>query len=285
MMQRAAAALLLAACALAPLARAAQDDSIAAALDDLQVRVRRDLPYGPQRRQRIDVYLPAQVKGPILMMVHGGAWAFGDKREPAMILPKVRHWTARGFVVVSVNYPMLPEARPLEQAREVARALAFVQRRAGAWGADARRVVLMGHSAGAHLVALLDAAPALAREEGAQPWRGTVSLDSAAMDVEALMRRQRLPLYERAFGDDPAYWRAASPTRRLTPDAPPLLAICSTRRRLSCAQARELAERANALGRNFQVEGVNKSHAGIDRELGLPGAYTDRVSRWIDSVL
>jgi acetyl esterase/lipase len=247
------ATLLLAAGVLVPAVHAQQDDSIAATMNDLQVRVQRDIAYGKHRLQRMDVYLPGQAQGPILLMVHGGAWAYGDKREGAMIVPKVRHWTARGFVVVSVNYRLLPEAHPLEQARDVARALAFVQKNAANWGADPRRVLLMGHSAGAHLVALLDADPALAREEGAQPWRGTVSLDSAAMDVGVLVRVQKVPLYERAFGNDPAFWQAASPTLRLTAEAPPLLAICSTRRRLSCAQARELAPRPAALGRRFQV--------------------------------
>ena len=264
---------------------AEQDNAIGAAMNDLQVRVERDLPYGPRPRQRIDAYLPTQPKGPILVMVHGGAWAFGDKSEAPMILPKARHWTAQGFVVVSVNYPMVPQADPLEQARDVARALAFVQRKAADWGADAQRVVLMGHSAGAHLVALLDASPALAREQGAQPWRGTVALDSAAMDVTRLMQARHPRLYDRAFGSDPAYWQAVSPLSRLAADAPPLLAICSTRRRDSCPQAQAFVQRAAALGRNFSLQGEDLNHREINRQLGLPGAYTDYVSRWISSIL
>jgi hypothetical protein len=70
-----------------------------------------------------------------------------------------------------------------------------------------------------------------------------------------------------------------------TSDAPPLLAICSSRRALSCPQARELARRAAALGRRFEVMPVDKSHGQVDRELGLPGAYTDQVSRWIAAIL
>ncbi len=65
---------------------------------------------------------------------------------------------------------------------DVARALAAVQARAGEWGGDASRVVLMGHSAGAHLVALLSADPTRAAAEGAGPWRSAVVLDSAAID-------------------------------------------------------------------------------------------------------
>jgi acetyl esterase/lipase len=54
-------------------------------------------------------------------------------------------------VVVSTNYRMLPLADPLEQARDVGRALAAVQARAAGWGADGRQIVLMGHSSGGHL--------------------------------------------------------------------------------------------------------------------------------------
>ncbi|MDE2605750.1 MAG: alpha/beta hydrolase [Burkholderiales bacterium] len=282
-MRRFAAVLLLAGSALA--GTVPQDDSAAAATNDLQVRVERDLAYGPDPLQRLDVYLPGTVRGPILLMVHGGGWAFGDKRAAAMILPKVRYWTARGFVVVSTNYRMLPEAAPLEQAGDVARALALVQRDAHGWGADPARVVLMGHSAGAHLVALLSADPALARAQGAQPWRGTVSLDSAAMDVPALMRARHLPLYDRAFGSDPAGWRSASPVQRFTSEAPPILAVCSSLRRDSCPRAEELRATAARLGRPVQVQGVAKTHAQVDHDLGLPGPYSDSVDRWISSIL
>jgi len=59
----------------------------------------------------------------------------------------------------------------------------------------------MGHSAGAHLVALLTAHPAFTQAEGALPWLGTVSLDSAAFDVVAVMSGRHLALYDRAFRD------------------------------------------------------------------------------------
>jgi acetyl esterase/lipase len=264
---------------------APQDDSIAAANNDLQVRVERDLAYGPHRRQRLDAYLPGTVRGPILLMVHGGGWAAGDKRAPAMVVPKVRHWTAQGFVVVSTNYRLVPDASPLEQARDVARALAFVQKAAPRWGADPARVVLMGHSAGAHLVALLGADPTLARNEGAQPWRGTVSLDSASLDIPGVMQRPHARPYDRAFGDAPAAWPPVSPLHRLVAGATPLLAVCSSRLRTSCAQSQAFRERAATLGVKVTVLPVDRTHMQVDDDLGLPGPYTDSVDRWISSIL
>ena len=162
-----------------------------------------DRAYGPHSAQRYDVYLPSRrpmQTMPIIVMVHGGGWAHGDKAHAPVVDNKVRRWVPRNVALVSVNYPMLPETPPLEQARHVARALASVQRDAPSWGGDPRQVVLMGHSAGAHLVALLTAHPPFTQAEGALPWLGTVSLDSAAFDVVAVMSGRHLALYDRAFG-------------------------------------------------------------------------------------
>lgn len=292
-MMRAAAALLAAMLVLAGPAASArgkhaapsQDNAIAAAMNDLQVRVEHDIAYGPDPRQRFDVYIPGTVRGPVLLMVHGGAWSIGDKRSPAMIIPKVRYWTARGWVVVSTNYRLLPEAHPLIQARDVALALARVQRIAGTWGADASNVVLMGHSSGGHLVALLGSEPALVREQGADPWRATIVLDSAGFDVPRLMGEPHARLYDRAFGNNPAYWRTVSPLHIVARDAPPVLAVCSRLRQASCPQAEAFSARAARIGVQVTVQGVDLDHADINRQLGLPGAYSESVDRWINSIL
>ena len=256
----------------------------AAAQADTAIQAVRDLAYGSDPLQRIDAYVPLHPAGPVLVMVHGGAWAFGDKSSPAMIRPKVAYWTARGYVVVSVNYRMLPAADPLAQANDVARALALVQQKAASWGADGQRVVLMGHSAGGHLVSLLQAAPLLAQAQGVKPWRGSIDLDGAALDVPALMRARHAPLYDRAFGRDPAFWESVSPLHALQgkPLAAPLLLVCSSLRRNSCPQAEAFAATAGA---RVTVLPEAKSHMAIDQELGLPGTYTDPVARWINSIL
>ncbi|MEJ8836705.1 alpha/beta hydrolase [Ramlibacter sp. AN1133] len=278
-------ALLRAALALPALpARAQQDNAIAAAMNDLAVRAERDIAYGSDRRQRFDAYLPGTAGGPLLLLVHGGAWSGGDKRSGGA-LAKVRYWTARGYVVVSTNYRLLPKAHPLEQARDVAQALAQVQRRASGWGADATHCVLMGHSSGAHLVALLSAEPALAREQGADPWRGTVCLDNPAFDVPALMNAPHAKLYDRAFGASHAYWRAVSPLHAMARDARRMLAVCSTRGPAACAQAQAFAARAERGGVKVEVQPVARGHMDIDRQLGLPGPYSESVERWISSIL
>lgn len=107
----------------------------------------------------------------------------------------------------------------------------------------------MGHSAGAHLVALLNAQPALAQRAGAAPWLGAVSLDSAVLDLPALMGAPHAPLYDEAFGDDPAYWAALSPYDQLVPGAAPFQFVCSTvRPDHPCQQAVHMARRVREAG-------------------------------------
>ncbi len=249
------------------------------------VRVVRDVAYGADARQRFDVYAPQAARGaPVIFMVHGGAWAFGDKSAPAVVRNKVARWLPRGYVFVSANYRMLPEAVPLEQARDVARALAAAQAQAASWGGDGARFILMGHSAGAHLVSLIAAAPRIALELGARPWLGTVELDSAALDVERVMSKGHLRLYDRAFGSDPALWAAASPLARLSAPGAPFLAVCSTRRADSCPAARAYAGRAQALGTRASVLEEDLSHREVNEQLGEDGAYTRAVEAFLDTL-
>lgn len=244
--------------------------------------VLRDIPYGGDIRQRMDVHLPPRPgNAPIILMVHGGAWAIGSRSAPGVVDNKARYWLRRGGIFISIGYRLLPDADPLAQAADVAAALAAVQRQARGWGGDPSRIALMGHSAGAHLVALLAADPAIAARAGAAPWRATVALDSAALDVGAIMARRHPALYDRAFGTDPEFWRRASPFQRLAQATAPMLLVCSSLRRDACPPAEAFAQRARALGSRAEVLPVALSHGAINAELGQPGAYTDAVDRFL----
>ena len=257
----------------------------AAAAEDA-IRTLHDLPYGPAREQRLDVYLPdaKATNAPVIAMVHGGAWAFGDKSNAQVVVNKSRRWVPRGAVFVSINNRLRPNANPVEQAEDVARAVAFIQREAKGWGADPAKLVLMGHSAGAHLAALLSADPARAKRFGAEPWLGTVVLDSGAMDVPQLMEGRHMPLFDRAFGSDPALWREASPHHALAPGAIPMLVVCSTQRVVSCAQARQFTRAAEKVGARVETLEQDLNHREINETLGLDSAYTRRVEAFMASV-
>ncbi|MRW89333.1 alpha/beta hydrolase fold domain-containing protein [Duganella sp. FT80W] len=246
------------------------------------VRLLANQSYGNDPRQRYDVYLPAHAeRAPVIFMVHGGAWRVGDKANAPVVQNKVARWATRGIIVVSINYRMLPSASVAIQAEDVASALSAAQARAAEWGGDSGKFVLMGHSAGAHLVALLASS---ASAHGAAPWLGTVALDSAAMDVPGLMNQRHFPLYDQAFGSDAAYWSTVSPLAQLKAGGKPLLLVCSSRRKDSCPQADAYASQARALGISVQVLPQDQTHGQINQTLGQPGAYTDAVERFLTSL-
>ena len=91
-----------------------EQDALPGSASALPAGVRRlpDVPYGPDARQRIDVYLPAHPhtgRAPMLVFVHGGAWMAGDRVRAARLPAKLTHWVAeRGWVVVSVGYRLVP---------------------------------------------------------------------------------------------------------------------------------------------------------------------------------
>ena len=248
-------------------------------------RVLRDIPYGEDLQQRFDVYLPpAPRNAPVLFIVHGGSWARGHKAHRGLIGNKAMYWLPQGYVLVSTDYRLLPDAGPKEQARDVANAVAEAQRRAPDWNADAERFVLIGHSAGAHLVSLLATRPdLLASAEAVRPV-GVISLDSAAMDVVRIMDSPRHPqLYDRAFGKERAYWIETSPYHALSREALPMLAVCSTRIATFCTQARTFADKARSLGVRVELLSQNLSHMEVNRRLGEPSPYTEAVAAFIRS--
>lgn len=247
--------------------------------------VKLDLSYGPDPAHCLDVYLPSERSTrAIVLVVHGGAWAIGDKSNPAVVAAKVAHWLPAGVVVVSVNYRLLRFAGPLQQAGDLARAIAWVQQRAKSWQADAARLVVIGHSSGAHLAALLAADPDLLRKHGAEPWLATVLLDCAALDVVAVMRAPHHPLFDRAFGADEAGWRQASPLHRLRTKPAPVLLVHSGQRPESAEASRRFAAAVLAVNGRAEVFEVALSHVDLNARLGLQNSYTERVDLFLKTV-
>ena len=256
-----------------------------------------DVPYGADPAQRMDVYVPTSpttgtnslvasaVRAPVIFMVHGGGWRHGDKAMGRVVQEKVNRWVPKGFILISINYRMLPDAPVAVQERDVQAALMAAQQRAGTWGGDPNRFILMGHSAGAHLVALLNARAPQALREGAWPWLGTVSLDSAMMNVPARMRAPHLPLYDDAFGTDPAYWVAMSPLHQWTAGAPPMQMVCSTQRADDpCQQSDAMARHVRNQGGRAEVLPQDLDHGEINAQLGLDSDYTRAVEAFMGSL-
>ena len=202
---------------------------------------RQELAYGADPAQQLDVYRAQNAtNAPIIVMLHGGGWRTGDKRNANVWQKKATHWVGQGYIFISVNTRLLPGTHPVDQSRDLAAAMAFVQQNASQIGGDRDRIILMGHSAGAHVAGLLATRNDLQREASVQRWAGTILLDSAVLDVDAVMREYPSRVYRRAFGTAPDYWRVASPIAFLNRQDQPFLIVCSTLRDTPCPAARDL---------------------------------------------
>jgi acetyl esterase/lipase len=233
-----------------------------------------EVSYGQAPRQRLD-FTPAGRGAPLVLFVHGGGWMIGDKRIARHM---AAHFHDRGYAFAAVNYRLVPEATPAGQAADVAAALARLLADPAAYGIDRRRVILIGHSAGAHLAALVGTDPSYLRAERLpiSTIGGIVLLDGAGYDVAAQMGRGgRLVrrMYARAFGDDPAFQRRVSPTlHAAAPNAGRFLIFhIASRPDDSGAQSEQLAHALRAAGTAAEVVSVDNSHAEIFRRFGTAG--------------
>ena len=248
--------------------------------------VLRDIAYGGDPAQRFDVYLPPNPRNaPVIFMVHGGAWKAGDKANAGIFTNKIAHWLPKGYIFISTNYRLFPNAPPQEQVKDVAKALATAQQQASQWGGDAKHFILMGHSAGAHLITLLAVSPQLAQQAGVQPYLGTVSLDSAALNVEQLMQSRQARFFADVFGQDTQYWPTVSPYHQLKQAGKPLFMVCSIKRGFSCPPARSFVDKATSLGNKATLLEENLNHADINQQLGLDNDYTKQVDVFIQGLL
>ncbi len=119
------------------------------------MQLRRNVPYGPLARHRLDVWrLSTTPKdAPVIYYIHGGAWTFGDKREQGR--PMLHEFLRRGWIVVTINYRLAPRHPWPAQIEDATRALGWIKKNVATYGGDPDRVVVAGASAGGHLASLL----------------------------------------------------------------------------------------------------------------------------------
>lgn len=245
------------------------------------VSLQSDIAYGSHAKQTLDVYSPAEAEdAPVIFMIHGGAWRGGDKALPREVDLKVAHWVTKGFVYISTNYRTLPELDPVGQATDVAAAIAFAQANARKWGGSPSKFILMGHSAGAHLVSLVSAASNDLSSNKMLPWLGTVSLDISAYDLPGRVTGENpSEFYLEIFGNDPDYWEKASPFHALTEKIPPFFAVCTTQNEYACPQSELFVEKVKSLGGKGKVLTVGLGHMEINWELAKNRDYTADVDK------
>lgn len=253
------------------------------------------LAYGADPLQNLD-YWPAQSgtkRAPLIVFVHGGGWKRGSKDNAAGQY-KAPHYTGKGYAYAAINYRLVPDNTVEDQAADVARAVRYLIDNAARLGFDPGRIVIMGHSAGAHLVSLVGTDDQYLRDAGLSfaSIDGVIPIDGAAYDVPKQIAdggNFMHDTYLQAFGTDPARQRALSPTiQAMAPNAPSFLLV-HVQRKDGVAQNKEL-EAALRRGRTavqrneFPGTGL-KGHGEINRRMGDPSyPATGVVDAWLKSV-
>ncbi|CAK9205894.1 unnamed protein product [Sphagnum troendelagicum] len=135
------------------------------------VSIARNVRYGDGERNLMDIYVPGgPVQGgskPVIMFVHGGVWASGDKWQ---FSPLGSQLAQDGVIAVVVQYTLFPQVLAADQVSEVSQALTWTMDNIQNYGGHPRKIYVMGHSSGSHLCAMLLWERARCRTEMSQGW-------------------------------------------------------------------------------------------------------------------
>lgn len=240
--------------------------------------------YGEHEAQRIRLWrAPANgavgARPPLAIYIHGGGWQHGN---PEMVAEKPAWFAAHGWAFASVGYRLVPEATVEQQAADVGAAIRQLRSEAAARGFDPDRILLLGHSAGAHLTALV-ATDYHYAGDGFAAIRGAIPIDGAAYDVVQQMqdggRFMMQRTYVPTFGTDPRRQRALSPTTHVGgTDAPDWLILFDSGREDAVSQSALLAGGLQRAGVRVQQQGIRfddrnvlQRHRRMNVEFGTPG--------------
>ena len=243
-----------------------------------------DIPYASNlgtdpARQSLDIYIrEGLADAPVVLYVHGGGWVRGDKEralfKPACLVPE-------GYMFASMNYRFRPDAGLLEMAQDVASAVVWLKQHAAKFGGDGSRIVLMGHSAGAHLVAVVGSNQIFMATAGAalSDLSGVVAIDTAMLHVQSRMETAGQSQFQ-VFGESPDGWTPVSPWHHIEQGKgiPPFLLFTSDGREVSREQAKMMRTKLEQHGIEAAFhEAKGRGHTPLDTYLGVEGDESTRI--------
>lgn len=222
---------------------------------------------------RLDLYLPNERKSAaIVVFVHGGAFMVGNRRQYASV---GRALASQGLATAVVSYRLFPQSDALGAVGDVAQAASWMVHHAAEYGLDPRNVFLVGHSAGAQIVAVIatDAKYLAAFGEPLAAVRGVVAL-AGAYDVRDLSGESDSWQHVdgHIYGATPQARSALSPIAHIDPHTPPTVTACGTQDDPdSCRRAMDFAAALRAAGvPSTTVEERGADHMGMVRALVDP---------------
>ncbi len=241
-------------------------------------KVHRDLAYAEPKneRQTLDVYAPAEGKGhPVVFWIHGGGWRAGNKSS---VQKKPEVFVEKGFVFVATNYRFVPNVTVKEMTGDIAKAIRWTHDHAKEYGGDPQSIFVMGHSAGAHLAALVCTDERYLKAEGLplSIIKGGVPIDVSVYDIpKRLKDGGSVPLatFIQVFGDTEATQLDLSPASHVAKgkNIPSFFILHVADRADTKAQSQWFANKLKEVGVPTRVVAAEgKTHGTINSDLGLP---------------
>jgi len=243
-----------------------------------EMKVQRNIAYTDpaDAQRRLDVYSPTVGENhPIAIWIHGGGWRRGDK---AAVQRKPGAFVEKGYIFVSVNYRFVPDVTVSEMTGDIAKAIKWVHDHAVEHSGSPETIFVMGHSAGAHLAALVCTDDRYLKAEGLSlaNIKGCVPVDTAAYDVPSQVKNigsLRKSTYTSVFGEDQKSQKELSPISYVAKgkEIPPFLILHVADRPDSKEQSHALAKALREADVDATVVAAEgKDHGSINRDLGLP---------------
>jgi acetyl esterase/lipase len=225
-------------------------------------------------RQLLDVYAPADAKRlPVVLWIHGGGWIAGDKSG---VQKKPGAFADKGYVFVSTNYRFVPKVTIKEMTGDIAKAIRWIHDHASEYGGDGSSIFVMGHSAGAHLAALVCTDDRYLKAEGLSLsiLKGCVPVDVSVYDIPRRLKESgsvKPDTFTKIFGNTEESQRDYSPTTHVAKgkNIPPFLILHVADRAETKAQSHGLADKlkdAGVYAKVIAAEGTN--HGTINANLG-----------------
>ena len=254
--------------------QAEENTSISPFASSPQVEVRGDISFlTSARTEKLDLYLPknrkAGEKSPAVLLIHGGGWKEGDKRQAreiefGMTLAK------NGFVAASINYALRSDGKFPLNLQDCKNGVRYLRAHADELGIDPDRISVMGSSAGGHLALLVAYTADQSNLAPSQPYPGVSDKVSSVVDfygISNLATRKETdpsgkPLKiepldsttQSIFGSTPQDWKKASPVTYVKRDVPPTLILHGKKdTTVDSDQSQELADTLKKAGATYEI--------------------------------
>jgi arylformamidase len=239
-------------------------------------KVHRGLPYAEPKneRQMLDVYPPTQGKDlAVVVWIHGGGWRRGDRAD---VHNKPKAFVEKGFVLVSISYRFVPNVTVKQIAEDVAKAIRWTHDHAKDYGGDPNRIIVMGHSAGAQLAALVctDDRYLKAEKLPLSIIKGCVPVDGDTYDVAMQIKtveEKRAKSYRMTFGDEESQkdWSSVTHVAK-GKNIPPFLILHVADHPETKVQSQRLVKVLQDAGISAKAyPAESKNHTTINNDLGL----------------